>query len=82
MYYKLNDKELKVIQQASKITSTDYELINEFIPTDSFMSLVEDLLLEISNLKEEKQDLENDIRDNYKPIPASEMYGISDKDFI
>ena len=31
---------------------------------------------------EELERLEQDLKDNYRPIPVSEQYGISDRDFI
>ena len=46
------------------------------------MGIVEDLLSEINSLGEKLEDLENDVRENYRPIPVAEQYGISDEDFI
>lgn len=85
----VNENNFEVIDRASKRTLTDYgikwfdaENISGYIENDSLISIIEDLLGEIEHLEEQIEDIENDIRDNYKPIPLSEQYGISDKDFI
>lgn len=48
---------------------------------EEILGLIEEMEDEIELLKEKISDMEDDIRDNYKPIPLSEMYGVSDKDF-
>ena len=42
----------------------------------------EDLESDVERLEEKVKDLEYDIQENYRPIPYSEMVGISDSDFI
>lgn len=37
---------------------------------------------EVEKLKETYQELENDVRDNYRPIPVMEQVGMSERDFI
>lgn len=37
---------------------------------------------EVDKIKEAYQELENDVRDNYRPIPVTEQVGISERDFI
>jgi hypothetical protein len=37
---------------------------------------------ELDQQKEAYQELENDMRDNYRAIPVSEQVGISERDFI
>lgn len=49
---------------------------------DEILGIIEDMEDEIDYLKEKISDMEDDIRDNYKPIPLAELYGVSDKDFI
>ena len=82
MYYKLNEKEKEIMEKASKQTYTDYELEEDFIPVESLMSAIEDLLLEIEHQQECYEDLERDLEDNYRPISQAEQYEISDSDFI
>ena len=53
MYYKLNDKEVEIMEEVSKITVTDYELNNNFISDDNLFSALEDLLSWYKHEKEE-----------------------------
>lgn len=80
MYYKLNESEYQRIQTVSNLTNTDYELNGNFIPVESLLSIIEDLVYELNNLEEKYNDLEEDLETNYKPIPID--YGLSDRDFI
>ena len=68
MYYKLDEKDLKYIKIASNYTNTDYELEGDFIPVDSMMSCIEDLICHIDYLEENIEDLKKDLQDNYKPL--------------
>ena len=77
MYYKLDEKEKEKIKKVKEITITDYELLGDFIPVESMMTIIEDLLMEIDRLEEEKEDYEN----NKKEDPYYE-YGVSERDFI
>lgn len=77
MYYKLNEKEKEKIKKVKEITITDYELLDDFIPVKNMMTIIEDLLMEIDKLEEEKEDCEN----NKKEDPYYE-YGVSERDFI
>ena len=52
------------------------------VPLSEILDLLEDLQTENEKLKEQLEDLNNDLEENYKPIPLSEQYGISDRDFI
>ncbi len=78
MYYKLlTANELKVLEIVSNKTGTDYEIKNNLLPTDNFMSVIEDLLCEVGRLEEQVESLENDIRDNYNSKSRSEYTGAS-----
>ena len=44
--------------------------------------MLEDLIAEVGRLSEEKDDMERYYKENWKPIPYSEMYGINNRDFI
>ena len=81
-YYLLNEKELKIFKEIEEKTNTSYEIENNLLPLENVMGIVEDLLSKINSLNEKLEDLENDVRENYKPIPVAEQYGISDEDFI
>lgn len=79
MYLKIDEDLYKKI---SDITCTDYEKIGDFMPADSIVPMLEDLLVEIDHQKEKYEDLERNLSDNYRPIPVSEQVGYNEKDFI
>ena len=81
-YYLLDEKELKIFKEIEEKTITNYEIENNLLPLENVIGIVEDLLSEINSLNEKLEDLENDVRENYIPIPVAEQYGISDEDFI
>lgn len=85
----IDKKEYEVLKRVSEITSTDYNIkwfdkenIEGYIDSYSLFSMVEDMLGEVEKLSEDILDLERDIEDNYRPIPLSEQYEISDREFI
>lgn len=82
MYRKLENEELERINRVSKITCTDYDLKGNFIPVDSLLAAVEDLLIEVDRLEEKYKEFEQEVEDNYKPYTKEEMYGVSERDFI
>lgn len=79
MYLKIDEELLERIQN---ITNVDYGAEGDFISYLAVESIIEDLLIELDTLQEKYNDLEQDIEDNYRPIPVSEQYGISERDFI
>lgn len=86
---RVDESNFETLERVSKVTLTDYDIkwfnsenIDGYISSDSLFSMVEDLLCEVGRLEEKKEDIKQDIRDNYKPIPYTEQVGISDKDFI
>lgn len=46
------------------------------------IDLYSDLYDEYENLKDEYDHFKQEVEDNYRPIPVSEQYGISDRDFM
>lgn len=79
MYLKIDEEILKKIQD---ITMTNYEAEGCYLPADSINDIIEDLLLEIDRQEERYEDLERNLEDNYRPISAAELYGVSDRDFF
>lgn len=73
MYYKLNESELKKVQEASSETMTDYELEGNMIPVENMMAVIEDLLVELHKRDEKIEDLEDDIN-NYYTLKKEEYY--------
>ena len=49
---------------------------------DDLIEILEEVVNEYENLQGRYNDLENQLEENYRPIPVSEQYGISDRDFI
>lgn len=72
IYQKLDENDLLTIQKASEKTFTNYDLLGDFIPNDSFISIIKDLLIVIENLEEINEELEEDIQENYRPISREE----------
>ena len=77
-YEKLDKEELEMIKNISKLTMTNYEIIGDFIPVDSWKNLAEDLLYEFDKLQEEFDDYKEFVKDNYKQKTNEEIYGIID----
>ena len=82
MYIEVSDKELERLKEVSDITVTDYEFKGNFVPVVSLMTMVEDLLMTVHERDDMIVEMEENIRDNYKPIALKEQYGIEDRDFI
>lgn len=74
-YEKLGKEELEMIKNISKLTMTNYEIIGDFIPVDSWKNLAEDLLYEFDKLQEEFEDYKEFVKDNYKQKTNEEIYG-------
>lgn len=73
MKYKLNDNELEIIKSAEEVTRTDYGIREKYILIECLISVIEDLLSEVTELKERYNELENDLEENYSPIPYEEQ---------
>jgi hypothetical protein len=84
MYCLLNDNELKRIKKVEEVTGTDAEIIGKFIPVDSLLSILDDLLCEYNHKVEELEDLEFDLNNNYtrNRVDEYEEHGVSRNDFI
>lgn len=63
MYIKLDEKEIEKIKKTSDITMSNYELEGDFIPIDSLISCIEDLLAEVDYLEERIEDLKEEMRE-------------------
>lgn len=60
----------------------NYEIKPFQMAEDDVISLLEDLVNSYQYLEAKLNDLKKDVEDNYKPLTPSELYGVSDKDFI
>ena len=54
----------------------------DILSIEDLLVVLEELYADKERLEEKIEDLENDIRDNYKPISPYEMYGVSERDFF
>lgn len=74
-----------VFERVQNITKVDYEIIwkdaeniDGYIDEDGILAMIEDLICEIDRLKEEAEDREQDIQDNYIHRPMSDYTGDAD----
>lgn len=81
MYRVLDEKDLLLLDRVKKITGQSY-VENNQIEVDKMLDIIQDLVAEVGRVQEELEDLQNDVRDNYKRIQNNEMYDISDNMFI
>jgi hypothetical protein len=52
----------------------------DLVSIDDILRVLEDLEFELDSLKEEFEDYKQMVTDNYKPISAYSMYGVSKND--
>lgn len=72
------DLYLKVeIERIVGYTITPMTMIEE-----DLVEVVENIITKYKKLEKDYEDLEQNLKDNYRPIPVSEQVGISDRDFI
>jgi hypothetical protein len=81
MYRVLEEKDLLLMERVKKITGQNY-VENNQIEVDKMLDIIQDLICEVGRVQEELEDLQNDVRDNYKRIRNSEMYDIHDGMFV
>ena len=74
--YKLNEKELRIINKASEITSINYNIKNQTISFENLMSALEDVINFYENKQKELEELQKDIEENCKRIPVEDQYGV------
>lgn len=75
--YKLTDKELKIMNKASDITRTDYEIYDNQIEGYLFVVAVEELINTVEYYKQKIKELKQDLDDNYIHRPMSDYTGNS-----
>jgi hypothetical protein len=54
----------------------------DVVTIDELLDKLVELDDELYEQKEKYRELEEDLRDNYKPYTNEELYGISDRDFL
>ena len=78
VYVKIDDE---IIKKVEAITMTDYDTTS-MVSVDKLVDILSDMIVEYDRLEEEKEDLENDLENNYRKIEKNEQYEIYDNDFI
>lgn len=61
MYRKID---INFYKQVEEITDVDYEL-NDYIPEETLVNMIQDLVYEYNILQEKYNDLKQDMEDNY-----------------
>ena len=74
-------KNILISTEESMILSQLYE-DKESVSVADILSLLEYQQTVINELEEENRNLKQDMEENYRPIPLTEQYGTSDRDFI
>ena len=74
--YKLDKKELEIINKASEITLTDYNVKNETISFEDLITALDDVISFYENKEEELKELQKDIEENCIRIPVQDQYGV------
>ena len=76
---KVDESNFDILKKASDITYTDYDIkwfdaenIKGYIDTDCLLSMIEDLICEVEYQKERYEDLERDLKENYKWVGSGE----------
>lgn len=54
----------------------------DLVSVEKLVATIEDLAYDVEHWKEKYEDLLEDLRENYRPIPYAEQVGVSDRDFI
>lgn len=62
-----------IINKVEEITCTNYDI--DKIEDDRIISMLEDLISEINRLNKKLENIDSDIRDNYRPLTNKELYG-------
>ena len=78
VYVKIDDE---IIRKVEAITMTDYNT-NDIVSVDKLVDMLSDMIVEYDRLEEEKDDLENNLENNYQKIDKNEQYEIYNDDFI
>ena len=68
------------IEKINKYACKNYTN-KDIISVEDLVVIIEELGCECESLEEKIDDMEQDIRDNYKPVSPYEMYGVSERDF-
>lgn len=83
MKYKLDERDIRVIKAIDKKFCWNTKIDEDgYVEVETLVSLIYDLKDEYDNIEDEFVEFDQNVQDNYRPIPLAEQYGISDRDFI
>ena len=72
----------ELLNEIEEITNTNYNFNGDYSNVEKLISIIDDLLIEVRKAQEKLNELENDITENYRPVPVAEQVAISDNNFI
>lgn len=78
VYVKIDNEMIKKVEA---ITMTNYDTTS-MVSVDKLVDMLNDIIVEYNRLEEEKEDIENDLENNYQKIDKNEQYEIYNHDFI
>ena len=81
MNYILSSNDREILKQAEKITGTEYDDKGKRISVETCMAMIEDLVYEYEALQDKLKDMEDDIKDNYRPLTPKELINYREGDF-
>lgn len=72
----------ELLNEIEEITNTNYNFNGDYSNVEKLISIIDDLLIEVRKAQEKLNELENDLNENYRPVPVAEQVAISNNDFI
>lgn len=81
VFVRLEGRALEKVNEIKKMMGVDYNIRGEFVEVASLFSMIEDLEATLENVKEEKEDMEREIEENYRRITPYEEIGMNERDF-
>lgn len=73
----------KVLEKIEEITNSNYNAEDVYLTTESLISIIDDLLVELDEVQEKLNNLEENIDTYvYDKTHPYEFYGVSERDFV
>ena len=86
MIYVKDENDFAILQKAEEILGYNFnwqttsDEFKGFVNEDEF-EIIDNLCTKIDELQEQIDDMEQDIRENYRPISKYEFYGVNEREF-
>ena len=83
MYCEIAENDMASFKEIEDMSIADYDIKGNLVSVDSLYSMVLDLLNEVHIQQEIREDLEEDMRENYEPKKFDPYleYGLHENDF-